>query len=153
AFRSQRFRIANRRSQTCGQAIAPPDDAQANTFSEAVRSLYMEVFLQYSQNGVHFSGRTLPVCGGKREQCQCVDAELRRAPDNAPSRFRPGAVTLRAWQPSFSGPAAVTIANDRDMHLDGRICRQQVRAIPNRVFHEPAASSAANVHNVLCNAK
>ncbi len=98
ALRGQRFGIGNRRSQARGQAIAPPDDAQANAFFEAVRSLRLEVFLEYLQNGVHFDGRTLPVRGGKREQRQCVNAQVRRAPDDAPCRLGPRAVTFRAWQ-------------------------------------------------------
>ena len=109
---------------------------------------------QYPQDGVHFRGRTLPVGGGKREQRQRVNAQVRRAPDDAPCRFGPGAVAFRARQASRRGPAAVAIANDRHVHLDGRVGRHRGARDPaDRVLHEHAAFSAANFYNVLCNTK
>ena len=76
ALRGQRFGIGNRRSQARGQAIAPPDDAQANAFFEAVGSLRLEVFLQYPRMASTSTGGR---CQFAEESANNVRCECRGA--------------------------------------------------------------------------
>jgi len=107
-----------------------------------------KIFVENLENGGDFGSGPRPVCGREREQREGVNAEMRRATDDAASGLCTGAMAGGARKGAGSGPAAVAVADNRDVELrcrnwDGRM-RMENGFFQDRVMHEHDSFSAAD---------
>src|SRR5579864_5725345 len=88
AVGGKRFGIGYGFAQACRQTVSAANDIQADAFVETVGGFSHEVFPKNLENGRDFSSRPTPIGGGESKEGKCVDAEVRRAADDATGGFR-----------------------------------------------------------------
>ena len=115
AVGGERLGIGDGFAEVGGQTVAAADDVQTDAFVEAMGGFGEQIFLEDFKNRGDFGGGPLPVRGREREESEGVNAEMRRAADDAAGGLGAGAMAGGARQGAGGGPAAVAVADDGDV--------------------------------------
>src|SRR6185312_16335292 len=100
------------------EAVAPPDHVDADGLLEAALRLSQQVATQQCEQAAHFATRATPVRGREGIQGKGADPPACGGGYDGIDCLRTRAMTCRTWQMTPRRPTAITVHDDRDMHLE-----------------------------------
>jgi hypothetical protein len=115
------FRGVNGFGERGRDAVAPADDAQADSGGGAPFGFRTEIFLEQDEQRGDFAERTAPIIGGERVESESANAEAGGGADDAANGFDSGAMAFGANQAASGGPASIAIEEDGDVEFRLRL--------------------------------